>query len=105
MDKLIAVIIFGLASWRLASLLAREHGPWDVLDRVRYATGVRFDEASRAYGTNELSKGMLCIWCLSVWLGIAFVLIYLLLGDAMIWLAMPFSVSTIAIALDKVNGG
>jgi hypothetical protein len=53
------LLILGLATWRVSSLLAEEEGPRGVLERMRYKIGVRYDEESYAYGTNELARQVL----------------------------------------------
>lgn len=59
------VLIIGLASWRLASLLVNEEGPGLIFMRLRSRVGVR-------EGPGEQSSGFLplvfsCMWCMSVW--------------------------------------
>lgn len=59
------VIIIGLASWRVASLLVNEEGPGLIFMRLRSAVGV-------TEGPGEQSSGFFpllftCVWCMSVW--------------------------------------
>lgn len=61
-DRTLRIIILAFASWRLASLLVDEDGPFGVFDRLRRRVGV--------YRTGEMSQVALaftCIWCMSVW--------------------------------------
>lgn len=64
------VLIDLLAVWRLTRLLYKESGPYDVLGRFRDWAGVRYDSYSNPYGKNELSKALICVYCLSVWVGL-----------------------------------
>lgn len=64
------IFIIGLTSWRIASLLAREEGPWGVLARLRDLVGFRWDEQSQRYPATELAKMMDCVWCSSIWISI-----------------------------------
>lgn len=98
-----------LATWRLTSLLSNtnEHGPYELLDKVRYLAGVRYDSNSQPYGTNELSKGLVCFWCCSVWVGAALALLDgLLRGAAPIWylLVAGLAYSAGAIVLEGIAG-
>ena len=62
-------VVLALAVWRLSSLLAREEGPFCIFDKIRLRLGVRYDQNSEAYGTNNISKGLICVWCNSIWVG------------------------------------
>jgi len=66
-----------LATWRISHMLIHEAAPYDLLSKLRYRVGVRYDKESKPYGTNEFARGLLCPYCNSVWLGWA---IALLLG-------------------------
>ena len=66
MSKLLIGI---LVTWRLTSLFNRELGPGEILRKVRYKIGVRWDKYSQPYGITEAAKGLLCFWCCSVWMG------------------------------------
>jgi hypothetical protein len=72
-------LIAALATWRLAFLLARERGPWDIFVRVRRAVGSGFG--------GELFK---CVKCVGLWLAIPFA--FFVRGDwvelVVIWLAL-----------------
>ena len=54
-------VLAALASWRIAFLVAREQGPWQVFARVRSTAG-------------EGSFGQLlrCVKCVNVWVSIPF---------------------------------
>jgi hypothetical protein len=64
---LLGVLI--LATWRLSSLLAQERGPFELFERLRYWAGVRYDVYSQQDPRNEMARGLVCIWCNSVWIG------------------------------------
>ena len=65
------VLLAILATWRLSNLIANEDGPFDVFARLRLRAGVYYDVDSNPIGKNVFARGLLCIWCVSVW--IAFV--------------------------------
>jgi len=64
-----------LAVWRVASLLVREDGPFDVFMKLRTKAGVQFDEYSNPKVTSVWSGILSCMWCFSVWVGFAIALL------------------------------
>jgi hypothetical protein len=96
------ILVLALATWRIASLLASEPGPWDGLGRLRKLAGVRYDEEGRPYGTNEVSKAMICVWCSSVWIGAGWMAFYWLRSDYAFWAALPFALSAGAVIVGEV---
>jgi hypothetical protein len=58
-------ILYSLATWRISSLLVCEDGPADVFKRLRAAVC-----------RSPFFSGLLsCVWCCSVWVGMAFALL------------------------------
>lgn len=96
-------ILIGLASWRLCSLLMREQGPLDLFVRIRELIGIKhYDDGSvLSYKNNFLCKLFECCWCLSVWVGIGFTLLYIFLPDVAIFFALPLALSTITILVEE----
>ena len=91
----------GLAAWRLASLVANEDGPWMVFKRIRaraeqWCKTYRF---CRELGLYELFS---CEWCNSIWIGAGLTLLYLRIGEAILYLAVPLALSTVAIIIKYV---
>ncbi len=95
-------LILGLATWRLTSLLVNERGPWDILERLRYLSGMRYDRDSMPYATTNLSEVLSCVWCLSVWVGIAFGLFYWLNSSLAVLISLPLALSTTAVIVDRL---
>lgn len=91
-----------LVVWRISSLLAREQGPWGVLAKFRDVVGVKYDEKSVAYGTNEFAKSILCVWCSSLWLGGAASFIIVRDWTFLLW---AFAISAVAIIIDHIVAG
>lgn len=102
-------IIASLATYRLTAMLNEETGPGDIFTNFRTRIGVRYDEHSRPFGTNWVSKGVLCFYCLSVWVGFAVYawLYFFTWLDAFQFgaaLLFPFALSGIAVFLKKWAG-
>jgi len=72
-------LIAALATWRLAFLLARERGPWDIFGRFR-----------RGVGTGVVGELLKCVKCVGLWVAIPFA--FFVRGDwwelIVIWLAL-----------------
>lgn len=92
-------VLIGMAVWRLSSLLANEDGPFDVFARFRNLLGVEYDKNGESFGTTWISKGIICTWCISVWVG---AIVALSLSDDFItWLIHTLALSTTAIIIDS----
>ncbi len=102
MEHLTEFCILTLATWRLASLFSTEDGPLDVFARLRHLMGVRHDDHGVPVGTNAFSKGLVCLWCCSIWIGVFWAGLYYLWGDS-VWIALPFALSAGAIAIERWN--
>jgi hypothetical protein len=90
-----------LAAWRFASLVANEDGPWMVFKRIR----LRAEQWCKQYRfCNELGLYELvsCEWCNSIWLGAGLTLLYLWIGESILYIALPFALSTVAIIIKYV---
>ena len=90
-----------LAAWRLASLIANEDGPWQMFKRFRayaekWCMTYRF---CRDLGLYELVS---CEWCNSVWIGAGLTLLYIWLGETILYLALPLALSTVVIVIKYV---
>lgn len=90
-----------LAAWRLASLISNEDGPWKMFRRLRelaeqLCNKYRF---CREFGIHEL---ITCEWCNSVWIGAGLTLLYLWVGEAILYLAIPLALSTVVIVIKYI---
>lgn len=94
------IIVLILATWRLSSLLATEPGPFDVFARLRRLVGVRSDGGP--YGTNVVSKAIICPWCNSLYIGAGWMAFYWIRSDYAFWAALPFALSAGAVFINEV---
>ena len=90
-----------LAAWRLASLIANEDGPWFIFKRFRqraeqWCKRYRF---CRDLGLYDL---ITCEWCNSIWIGVGLTVLYLWIGESILYLALPLALSTVAIIIKYV---
>lgn len=101
--EIIKFVIFGLATWRMASLLVSEKGPFGLFARIREWVGI---EEMRVNNSPEIYKavpdtffGQLldCVWCCSIWVGIGWTVFYWLTPVVAVWLGLPLALSAVAI--------
>lgn len=92
-------LILALATWRLSNLLVNEDGPANIFVQTRAFVGVQEYEDKQ---NNAIAGIFACIWCMSVWVGALFGMGWLAWGDAVLWVALPLALSTVAIAIDRV---
>ena len=94
-------IYLSLASWRLASLIANEDGPWQMFQRFRQLAEKWCNKYKfcSELGLHEL---VTCEWCNSVWIGAGLTLLYLWIGDTILYLALPLALSTVVIIIKYV---
>jgi hypothetical protein len=90
-----------LAAWRLASLVANEDGPWMMFKRMRELAD-RWCDKYRFCREFNLSEMLCCEWCNSVWIGAGLTVLYLWLGDGILYLALPLALSTVVIVIKHI---
>lgn len=90
MIKPIDLLLLALATWRIASLMTAEDGPWHVFLKAREKTTL---------------GGLLdCLWCCSVWVALALVALVYFEARAAVSVRMVIEVLAVsagAIAFDK----
>ena len=88
-------VLCALAVWRLAHLMTREDGPFDLVFKLRKAAGEGF-----------FGSLLDCFYCLSLWLALPFAC--LLSSDwvtgAVVWLALSGAASALFRISDGRNG-
>ena len=100
---LVELIVFGLATWRISSLLVDEPGPFRMFVKIRELVGITHDADDNV----EMIPGgflpgiLSCIWCNSIWVGLFWTIMYWI--PYSIYLALPFALSAVAILLAKIH--
>ena len=100
----IELILLGLATWRITSLLCNEDGPFGIFRKLREKLGiVHYDDGqAMEYPNNFFGELFGCVWCLSVWVAGGLLLAYIFLPTLAIYFSIWLSLSTISI---MVNDG
>ncbi len=76
------LIIYALATFRLALMFSKERGPCNIFNWVRERLCIR---------AKCLTQGVHCLWCWSVWIGAFLSLYYWLRGPEIIVTALALS--------------
>lgn len=90
-------------------MLNSEAGPAQVFARFRTRIGVTYDQYSNPVASNWVAEGVLCFFCLSVWIAFA---VSALLGfaallghvEAGVLILFPFALSGGAVYFKKAVG-
>lgn len=106
MDPL-ALLLFGFATWRLATMIVREDGPFKMFYHLREAAGITHDADRHVFAVpDRFLPGLLsCVWCSSVWIGANWVVLWLLVPKIAVPLAAIFALSALAIGYDRLITG
>ena len=97
------LIILGLATWRVSSLLTKEPGPHDMFQKLREAVGIQHDENGDIYLVPDgFWPGVLsCILCNSIWVAAWFYLCYRVNSETTLGVCSLLALSTVAILVDR----
>ena len=105
----LAALILSAAVWRISYMLVNEDGPFDILESFRDWLGIEYDiEGERGYNPllplwrTTIADLFLCVYCMSLWWGIFFAILYFIHPFTSVALAVPFALSTGAIALNRL---
>ena len=92
------LLLCGLATWRISNIIIHER----IARPVRRIIGISDTEP---YVETLLTELFECVWCLSVWVSLVLISLLLLVPSIGIVIVYIFSLSTIAVLLDKIIGG
>jgi hypothetical protein len=104
MASLTSLLVYGLATWRVASLFVREDGPFFIFRRIRELAGMTHDENGQVVQIPDrfFAQLLSCVWCTSFWVALFWVTIWLTVPEISFVLAFLFALSTVSIMVDKV---
>jgi hypothetical protein len=87
------LLIATSAAWRLTSLLCNEAGPFGIFERLRNLAD-RLTKHNKFCASFRLSEGIHCEWCASIWIATPLTVAWYFLGNNIVWLCLPFAIST-----------
>ncbi len=98
------LVVSALATWRIASLLATEQGPWDMFGKIRATLGVYYhaEGSLMPYADNVFGKAVICVWCSSVWIALLFVIGGRIAPKPTFLVALPLAISAGAVIINGV---
>lgn len=99
-----ALLVYAMATWRIASLFVVEAGPGNVFVRLRERVGIGHDEFNHP---TIIPDGFFpslfsCVWCFSVFVGVFWMIFDLAYPWLALRLATALSFSTGAILIQCV---
>lgn len=109
-NELLSLLLLSAAVWRISYMLVWEDGPYYIFNSVREFVGVRYDiDLNRKIDSNpmlpkwrnSLAELFNCVYCMSVWVSILVYIVYLFKPFLAVALAVPFALSTGAIAINR----
>ena len=90
---MLALVAYGLATWRISHILLWETGPWYAITRWRRWLGIEHDEDGKPVSWPD-NHVLACLWCTSVWVA-------LVLAVLPPRVAQVFAASAIAILVEE----
>lgn len=99
----IDLIVYGLATWRIASLFVNEVGPGHLFRKIRELCGIEHDaDGNVTVIPDGFFPGVLsCVWCCSIWVGGGWMILDWILPVIVIKIASAFAFSALAIFLQN----
>lgn len=104
---LIAVLLAAFAVYRIAFMIAREEGPFDVFDRLRALAGNLPEQRDgNRRRPHWIQRGLGCPLCISWWLALpaAFIVVYSLSQPPLMALALWPCIAGICLFLYQLGG-
>jgi hypothetical protein len=101
---LITFLVLGLATWRIASLLVNEAGPFHVFTKIRKLVGIQHDSDEKILMVPDrfLAGVLSCVWCCSMYVGFFWLIAWLAFPLPAFWVACVFALSALAIVVNKM---
>ena len=98
-----SLLIYGLAVWRISSLIVSEDGPFRAFRFLRTLTGIQHDAEGHVYAIPDTLPAKLfsCLWCSSVWVSGGLALLHYFSSAIAFYLALWMALSAIAIITEK----
>jgi hypothetical protein len=101
----IFLVILGLATWRVSSLFVNEQGPFNMFVKIRELAGIQHypEDFSIVQIPDRLFAQILsCVWCMSMYVGIFWTILYFVHPGLALGLSLPFALSAMGILINMV---
>ena len=99
-----SLLMLGLATWRTASLLTHEDGPFHVFMKIREKVGITHDENGKVFIVPDtfLAGVFSCVWCSSIWIGLGLTGLWIFFPVPTIYFSAWMAISAVAISVDRL---
>lgn len=99
----ISFLIYGLAVWRISSLLVNENGPFNIFRWVRSKAGVMYDLDWNLIGVQHkfFAELLSCVWCCSLYVAIGILIGRFYFSQITYYVCMGLALSALAILFEK----
>ena len=94
---LVALILGSLSTWRITYMLMEETGPWAIFEKLR----ARISRLN--YTNGGIRDGFNCFMCLSVWVAMLLVGLFLLSAIAFYIVTLILSLSAVGIFINEIR--
>ena len=97
------LVVYTMATWRVASLLVNEAGPWGVFQWLRERAGIEHDfSGEKTIIPDRFLAGLFsCVWCASLWAAAGWMIFDWFLPLLAVRVALVFALSAGAIWFQK----
>lgn len=97
------LIIYGMATWRVARLFVSEEGPFHIFRRIREWAGIEHDTDGNPLivPLHFFAQLLSCVWCSSMWAGFGWTAFWLISPEISLKFAVPFALSTLALMIER----
>jgi len=101
------LLIFGLATWRVANMLVHERGPFQMFFRLRVRVGIGMDNDGEPVMIPDrfFAELLSCVFCSSIWIAAGWVLFWIFLPVFSLKIATVFALSALAIVINRYVKG
>lgn len=99
-------VLLGLSTWRLAVMIQKDWGPLLIFERFRFLVGCRRagEDLWHKPMPGSICDGVLCIYCLSVWCSVPFLVLWLYLPGYFELITAPLWASALSILFNRASG-
>lgn len=101
--SIITFIVLCLATWRVAEMFVNESGPFDIFLRIRKLAGIQHgeDKTPEIIPDKFFPNLLSCVWCFSIYVAIFWVVMWLIFGCFVLYIALVFALSAAACLFSK----
>ncbi len=102
--NLVELALLALASWRLTHFIVEERGPFAIMEWTRVNIfRFKYNADLMEHAMPLWSEVFNCVWCLSLYMGILFLILRLVILSIMNFVILSLAISAIIVFLEKYS--